>query len=199
MAEKKYRIKLSEEERKELKAIVASKAAVTKRHHAQILLCADENHPEGGMKDRDIARAVGVSVPSVERTRCALAEHGLQVAVHGWPAHRKKPRGKLDGWAEAHLVAASCSPPTQGASRWTLKMLGDHLVSLQLVDSLSVQTVGRTLKKRAKTLAHRAMVPAAGAKRLLRLRDGGCAGGLRQGACPRAPAGMSRRTGAQRR
>jgi hypothetical protein len=147
MAEKKYRIKLSEEERKELKAIVASKAAVTKRHHAQILLCADENHPEGGMRDRDIARAVGVSVPSVERTRCALAEHGLQVAVHGWPAHRKKPRGKLDGWAEAHLVVASCSPPPEGASRWTLKMLGDHLVNLQLVDSLSVQTVGRTLKK----------------------------------------------------
>jgi len=49
------------------------------------------------MKDRDIARAVGVSVPSVERTRCALAEHGLQVAVHG--LHRKEPRGKLDGWA----------------------------------------------------------------------------------------------------
>ena len=54
MAEKKYRIKLSEEERKELKAVVASKAAVSKRHRAQILLCADENHKEGGMKDRDI-------------------------------------------------------------------------------------------------------------------------------------------------
>ena len=77
MAEKKYRIKLSEEERKELRAVVASKAAVSKRHRAQILLCADENHEQGGMKDRDIARAVGVSVPSVKRTRCALAEHGL--------------------------------------------------------------------------------------------------------------------------
>jgi transposase len=147
MAEKKYRIKLSEEERKELKVVVASKAAVSKRHRAQILLCADESHEQGGMKDRDIARAVGVSVPSVERTRCALAEHGLQVAVHGWPAHRKEPRCKLDGWAEAHLVMASCSPPPEGASRWTLKLLGDHLVKLQLVDSLSAQTVGRTLKK----------------------------------------------------
>jgi hypothetical protein len=83
----------------------------------------------------------------VERTRCALAEHGLQVAVHGWPAHRKEPRGKLDGWAEAHLVVASCSPPPQGAARWTLKLLGDHLVRLNLVESISGQTVGRALKK----------------------------------------------------
>lgn len=147
MAEKKYRIKLSEEERTELEAVVASKAAVSKRHRAQILLCADENHAEGGMKDRDIARAVGVSVPSVERTRCALAEHGLEVAVNGWPPYRKEPRGKLDGWAEAHLVVASCSAPPEGKSRWTLKLLGDHLVRLELVDGISPQTVGRALKK----------------------------------------------------
>jgi len=148
MANKKYRIKLSVEERQELETLIAAgKAAVSKRQRAQILLCADEDHAQGGMKDRDIARAVGVSVPSVERTRCALAEHGLQVAVPGWPAHRKEPRGKLDGWAEAHLVVAACSPPPAGASRWTLKLLGDHLVRLQLVASLSAQTVGRVLKK----------------------------------------------------
>lgn len=116
--------------------MVSSKAAARKRLRAQVLLCADENHEQGGMKDKEIARAVGVSVPSVERTRCALAEHGLQVAMHGWPVHRKEPRGKLDGWAEAHLVVASCSPPPQGASRWTLKLLGDHLVRLQLVESI---------------------------------------------------------------
>lgn len=147
MAHKKYRIRLSETERQELKKVVAGKAAVSKRQRAQILLCADENHEWGGMKDTDIARAVGVSVPTVERTRCALAEHGMEVAVQGWPAHRKEPRGKLDGWAEAHLVAASCSPPPEGASRWTLKLLGDHLVRLQLVESISNQTVGRALKK----------------------------------------------------
>lgn len=148
MANKKYRIKLSEEERQELEALIAAgKAAAGKRDRAQILLCADENHARGGMKDADIARAVGVSVPSVERTRCALAEHGLQVAVHGWPVHRKEPRSKLDGWAEAHLVVASCSPPPQGAARWTLKLLGEHLISLNLVESISGQTVGRTLKK----------------------------------------------------
>ena len=98
------------------------------------MLCVDENHAEGCMKERDIARAVGVSVHSVERTRCALAEHGLQIAVHGWHAHRKEPRDKLDGWAAAHLVVASCSPPPEGASRWTLKLLAEHLVKLELVD-----------------------------------------------------------------
>ena len=148
MAHKIHRIKLSVEERQELEALIsAGKAAAGKRQRAQVLLCADENHDRGGMKDRDIARAVGVSVPSVERTRAALCEHGMQVAVHGWPVHRQEPRGKLDGWAEAHQVVASCSPPPGGAARWTLRLLGDHLVSLKLVDSISEQTVGRALKK----------------------------------------------------
>ena len=145
---KRYRIFLSQAEREQLEALVkAGKAAATKRQRAQILLAADENHSHGALKDVDIARALGVSVPTVERTRCALAEHGLEVAVQGWPAHRKGPRGKLDGWAEAHLVAACCSPPPPGAARWTLLLLGDHLVSLGLVESISKQTVLRTLKK----------------------------------------------------
>jgi DNA-binding transcriptional ArsR family regulator len=148
MALKKYRIRLLAEERNELEALIAAgKAAVSKRQRAQMLLAADENHEQGALKDRDIARAVGVSVPSVERTRRALAEHGLHIAVQGWPAHRKEPRGKLNGWAEAHLVAANCSPPPAGNSRWTLKLLGAHLVSLNLVESISEQTVGRALKK----------------------------------------------------
>lgn len=145
---KKYRIYLSKEEREELEQLVkAGKAAASKRQREQVLLAADQNHPQGALKDVEIARAVGVSVPTVERTRCALAEHGLPVAVHGWPAHRKESRGKLDGWAEAHLVAACCSPPPQGAARWTLLLLGDHLVGLGLVESISAQTVGRALKK----------------------------------------------------
>jgi hypothetical protein len=145
---KKYRIHLSPEERVELEDIVrAGKAAASKRQRAQILLAADAGHPDGELKDEEIARALNVSVATVERTRCALCEHGLQIAVHGWPSHRKQPRGKLDGWAEAHLVAATCSPPPEGASRWTLKLLGGHLVGLGLVESISVPTVGRALKK----------------------------------------------------
>jgi len=88
-----------------------------------------------------------VSLRTVERTRCALAEHGLQVAVQGWPPHHQVPRRKLDGWTEAHLVAAACSAPPEGRARWTLKLLGDHLVGLGLVESISPKTVERTLKK----------------------------------------------------
>ena len=145
---KKYRIHLTEAERLELKALVAAgKAAATKRQRAQILLAADEDHPGGAMKDEDMARAVDVSVCTVERTRCALAEHGLQIAVHGWPVHRKLPGTKVDGWTEAHLIAAACSSPPEGRARWTLKLLGDHVVGLGLVDSLSPQTVARVLEK----------------------------------------------------
>ena len=144
---KKYRICLSPEERLELETFAAGKGAATKRQRAQILLASDENHPGGSMKDRDIARALNLSVCTVERTRCALTEHGLTVAVQGWPAHRKAPRGMVDGWTEAHLVAAACSPPPEGRARWTLRLLGDRLIALGLVESISPQTVSRTLKK----------------------------------------------------
>ena len=74
MAQKIHRIKLSVEERQQLEALIAAgKAAAGKRQRAQILLCADENHTQGGLKDRDIARAVGVSVPTVERCIRALS------------------------------------------------------------------------------------------------------------------------------
>ena len=145
---KKYRIYLTEAERLELKSLVATgKAAAPKRLRAQILLAADEDHPGGAMKDEEIMRALGVSVCTVERTRCALAEHGLQIAVQGWPPQRKISRRKVDGWTEAHLIAASCAAPPEGRSRWTLKLLGDHVVALGLVESVSPQTIGRVLKK----------------------------------------------------
>jgi len=145
---KKYRIHLTEAERLELKTLVAAgKAAVTKRQRAQILLAADEDHPNGSMKDEDISRAFDVSLCTVERTRCALAEHGLQVAVHGWPPHRKMPRHKIDGWTEAHLIAAACGPTPEGSARWTLQLLSEHVVRLGLVESVSPSTVGRVLAK----------------------------------------------------
>src|ERR1043165_8268068 len=124
---KKYRIHLTEAERLELKTLVAAgKAAFTKRQRAQILLAADEDRPGGGMKDEDIARVLDVSICTVERARCALGEHGLQIAVHGWPPHRKVPRHKIDGWTEAHLIAAACGPAPEGRARWTLQLLSEH-------------------------------------------------------------------------
>jgi hypothetical protein len=145
---KKDRIHLTEAERLELKALVAAgKAAATKRQRTQILLVADEDHPVRASKDEDIARAFEVSVCTVERTRCALAEPGWQIAVHGWPVHRKAPGTKMEGWTEAHLIAAVCSSPPEGRARWALRLPGEYVVGLGLVDSLSPQTVARVLEK----------------------------------------------------
>ena len=158
------------------------KAAASKRLRAQMLLATDTSQPKGSMVDTDIACVLGASVRSIERMRCALAEHGLQVAVHGWPAHRREPQGKLDGWAETHLVATACSESPEGTSRWTLALLGEHLVGLKLVESISQQTVDRVLKKQTQALAGRSVVHTAGAKRGLCLCHGGRAGGS-QPAC----------------
>ena len=143
---KKYLIHLTAAEREELKGFRDGKGAAGKRLRAQILLAADASQPGGGLKDQEIVKALGVSISKVERTRCALAEHGLQVAVQGMPSQRKITR-KLDGAAEAQLLAAACSAPPEGRSRWTLKLLGDRLVELGVVESVSPQTIGRTLQK----------------------------------------------------
>jgi transposase len=156
---KKYRIHLTTEERAELTALLAKgKAAVTKRQHAQILLAADASNPAGECRDEEIARVLNVSVSTIERTRRALCEHGLQVAVHGWPVHRKVPRSKFDAKTEAHLVATACSKAPESAARWTLQLLGNRLVELKVVDSISPSTVGRLLKKRSETVAGRKLV-----------------------------------------
>lgn len=177
---KKYRIHLSPEEREHQQSIVkAGKAAASKRQRAQILLAADASKEGGELPDEDIAKALDVSIATVERTRCALCEHGLEVAAHGWPPHRKVTGTKLDGWAEAHLAAAPYSPPPKGAARLTLKLLGDHLVGLGLVDSFSDPTIGRAFKKRCETVAGGAVVPATAGQRLC-LHDGGRAQSLQR-------------------
>lgn len=159
---KKYRIRLTPEERAELEIFVArGKGAVTKRQHAHILLAADAAGPNGECLDEEIARVLNVSISTIERTRRALCEHGLKVAVHGWPVYRKVPRSKFDAKTEAHLVASACSKAPEGASHWTLQLLSDRLVELKIVESISPSTVGRLLKKRSQTVAGRKLVHSA--------------------------------------
>ncbi len=110
MAENRYRIKLGEEERRELKAVVASKAPTSKRHRAQKLLCADENHEQGGMKDRDIARAVGVSVPCVTSTLS-----NFEVALHrshsaGNRRIKKRDHQHFHFYILTHLINSTLFP-----------------------------------------------------------------------------------------
>ncbi len=141
-----YRIRLSEEERAELRALVDSGAAAYRRRHAQILLLADEERDDGGRTDSDIASILGIGVSTAERVRRRCVEEGIGAALVRRRQVNRKPRS-LDGAAEAKLVAIACSRPPEGRSHWTMQRLADRLVELEIVDSISDETVRKTLKK----------------------------------------------------
>jgi len=144
---KKNIVELTSEERSGLKNIIkAERMAEHKRRHARILLKADQGPQGPAWKDADIANAFDCTIKSVERLRKRLLEHGLDAAMeHGnRGAYRAK---KLDGVAEAHLIATACSSAPEGRNRWTVRLLADEMVSLGIVDSCSKSTVHNTLKK----------------------------------------------------
>ena len=143
----KYRVQLSSEEREALTRLTTTgRGAVAKLLRARILLKADESEEGDAWTDEAIAGAFDVSLKTIARVRQALVEQGLEDALK-----RKTPSGrqyrKLDGKQEAHLVALACSSPPEGRCRWTLKLLADKLVALEVVDSIDPATVHRTLKK----------------------------------------------------
>ena len=136
----KYIVNLSDEERQTLYQIT-SKGKTTGRivKRAQILLLAEEGHP-----DETIANMLKVGESSVHRTRQRCVEEGRELALKERPRQGKK--SKLDGKAEAFLVATACSQPPEGRLYWTRQLLADRLVELNLVESISDETVHRTLK-----------------------------------------------------
>ena len=144
---KKFPVILIETERDELKHLIAAGTAPARKlTHARILLKADQS-PEGpGWVDEMVAEAVEVSQPTVSRVRKQYFEEGLEAAINRRPPNREYYR-KLDGKQEAHLVALACSDPPEGQARWSLRLLADRMVELEVVDDLSYQTVRRTLKK----------------------------------------------------
>ncbi len=144
---KKYIVELTSEERSSLEDIIkAERMAAHKRRHARMLLKADQGPLGPSWKDADIADAFDCTTKSVERLRERLVEHGLDTAMdHGnRGSYRAK---KLDGVAEAHLIAIACSSAPQGRNRWTVRLLADEMVSLGIVDSVSKSTIHNTLKK----------------------------------------------------
>ena len=144
---KLYHVHLTEEERAQLQHQIASgKGAARHSAHARILLKADEASGGPGFTDEAIASAVEVSVPTVERVRKLCVEEGVERALVGRP-RQNRPRAKLDGIQEAHLIALACSSPPLGRKRWTLRLLAGRMVELAYVDDLSYETVRRTLKK----------------------------------------------------
>lgn len=146
MAEK-YRVTLTPEEREQLIQLTTTgKAAAAKLRHARILLKADAPALGPDCTDAAIAAACEVSLPTIARVRKAFVEQGLTVALA-----RKRPTGrqyrKRDGVQEAQLIAVACSAPPEGQARWTLKLLADRVVELEVVEAVSAETVWRTLKK----------------------------------------------------
>jgi transposase len=139
--EKKYIVDLTAEEREGLLALTRKGEARARRlRRAQILLAADEGKP-----DTAIAEALHVSRPTVERVRRRFVEGGVEWALSERP--RPGARAKLDGKAEAYLVALACSAPPEGRARWTMQLLADRLVALEKVEAVSDETVRRALKK----------------------------------------------------
>ena len=138
-------VRLTAEQRQELERLAStgkrSAALITR---ARILLKADAN--ADGWPDDRIAEALDTSAGTVARIRKQFVQQGLAAAVQ-----RKRPTGrqyrKLDGAQEARLVALACSPPPEGQARWTMKLLADKLVALEVVARIDPATVCRTLKK----------------------------------------------------
>jgi len=145
---KKYKVTLTAEERQLLHDLVTTgKAAAKKLAHARMLLKADAAPGGPAWLDQDIADAVEVSVATVERVRQRFVEQGLDAALNRKPRERPGREPKLDGRAEARLIAVACSAPPQGRKEWTMRLLADKLVELEVVDSISDETVRRALKK----------------------------------------------------
>jgi len=146
---KKYLVELSLEERIELKELLRKGKGVARmRQHAQILLKADQSEGGPGWPDQRIAEAFDVSVRTVERVRQRLVERGLENAlVSRLDPHGPKMRCKLDGKGEARLCQIACSTPPEGRDRWSVRLLAEALVRLEVVESIGRETVRATLKK----------------------------------------------------
>src|ERR1700736_1223609 len=138
---KLYRVRLAPQERAYLLELVSKgKAAARTLTHARILLKADEGEAGPRLSDEAIAEALDVNRSTVERVRIRCVEDGFEAALRPRPSRQLHPR-KLDGAQEAHLVTLACSPAPNGRGRWTLRLLADKLVELELVDGISHETV----------------------------------------------------------
>lgn len=144
---KKYRVTLNDEERQRLQALIAAgKAAAKTLAHARILLQADQADGGPAWTDRRIAEALEGSVATVERVRQRLVEQGLDAAPRRKEQDRPSRASTIDGRAEARLVALACSAPPDGRKRWTLRLLADRLVELEVVEPVGREAVRLALK-----------------------------------------------------
>jgi hypothetical protein len=143
---KKYIVRLSEEERRQLTELTRKgKVAAYKIRHAHILLQADVQGP--AWTDQRIAESLSVHVNTVLGVRQRLVEQGLEAALNRKKQAHPSRAPRLDGEGEARLIALRCSAPPAGHARWTLRLLADQAVALEIVTAISHETVRQALKK----------------------------------------------------
>jgi hypothetical protein len=145
--EAKYVVRLTDDERSALQALVdEGRGSKSVRQRARLLLKTDEAQAGPGWTDERAAEFAEVSVRTAQRVRRRFVDQGFEAAVYRRPSTDRLYR-KLDGVAEARLIAEACGAPPEGRRCWTLKLLGERLVALEVVESISPETVRRTLKK----------------------------------------------------
>ena len=148
IAVKKYVVRLSADEREQLSALINSgKRSAQLLTKARILLKADVSEAGDGWSDSRIAEALDTSVANIERTRRQLVAEGFESVLTRKYNPNSAPPRIFDGAAEAKLIALSCGPAPTGFAKWTLRLLEEKVVELNIVEKASDNTIGRTLKK----------------------------------------------------
>jgi len=144
--QKKYVVRLTEQERRELREIIKRlKGTGQKVRRAQILLKTDADGPN--WTDERIADAFSCRIRTVEKIRERLVERGFEDTLHGLERAQPAVEKLLTGDQEARIIATRLGPPPKGYANWTLRLLARKVVELEIVDSVSYETVRRTLKK----------------------------------------------------
>ena len=145
---KKYVVRLSDDEREQLAALTRKGRGPAQRlMKARILLKADASEGGEGWSDNQIIEALETSASMVYRVRKQLVEEGLEAVLSRKPRATPAVPRIFDGEKEAKLIALACSQPPKGRARWTLRLLENKVVELNIVDRASDSTIGRTLKK----------------------------------------------------
>lgn len=162
----RYTVILTEDERKSLLELTSKgKHNSQQILNALILLNCDKSEWNVNHSiNEEISRVLNISMKKIDRVKKRFVEEGLEVALNGKESDRIYTK-KVDGDAEAHLVALSCSQPPEGFTRWSLRLLADKAVELGYFEDISHETVRCTLKKRNKTLAKERMGNPPGTKR----------------------------------
>jgi len=145
---KRYKVTWTAQERQQLQNLsAAGQTTARKLTHARIRLKADAADGGPAWTDQRIAETLEVTIATGERLRQRFVEHGFEATLGRKAQDRPSRERKLDGRAQARLIAVACSTPPEGRKAWTLRLLAEWLVELEVVDTISHETIRRVLTK----------------------------------------------------